>query len=143
MKMKQKNQLIRTQKVKQNPSNQFINHFKFNKNIRQSFLFNFIFSHLNLNIDETASHFTQFSYGVFLLSLVAMFCFINVIGFLITYILIQQGDYENKYPKFKKIINYFKKSTLLYVAIEALLCLSCLILLVCFSFINVTSGINT
>jgi len=67
MKMKLKNQMIRTPKVKQNLSNQLINHFKFNKNIRitQSFLFSFIFSNLNLNIDESASNFTQFSYGVF------------------------------------------------------------------------------
>ena len=37
---------------------------------------------------------------------------------MMTYILIQQGDYEKKtqkYPKLRILINYFKKSTLNYV----------------------------
>jgi hypothetical protein len=44
-----------------------INHFKLNRNtkITQSFLFSFIFSHLNINVDETASYLTQISYGFF------------------------------------------------------------------------------
>jgi hypothetical protein len=45
-----------------------INHFKLNRNtkITQSFLFSFIFSHLNINVDETASYLTQISYGFFI-----------------------------------------------------------------------------
>ena len=51
-----------------------INHFKLNRNIQitQSFsLFSFILSQLNLNVDDTASSFTQISYG-FLSSLVVL-----------------------------------------------------------------------
>jgi len=76
------------------------------------------------------------------LSLVALICFINVLGFIITYFLIQQGNYENKYPKWSKIINYYKKSSLVYVSIEAFLCLICLLLLVFFSISLVYSGIK-
>jgi len=39
--------------------------------------------------------FNKYTYGVFILSIVGLFCFINVLGFLIYYIL----DFENKYPK--------------------------------------------
>jgi hypothetical protein len=123
-----------------------IKHFKLNRNIKitQSFsFFAFIFSQLNLNVDETASNLTQFSYGIFLLSLVALSCFLNVLGFMISYILIQQGNYEIKYPKLKKIIHYYQKSTLVYVSIEAFLCLICLILLVSYSFLLVYFGIKT
>lgn len=121
-----------------------INHFKLKRNIKitHSFLFGFIFSQLNINVDETASNLTQISYGFFLLSLVALICFINVLGFIITYFLIQQGNYENKYPKWSKIINYYKKSSLVYVSIEAFLCLICLLLLVFFSISLVYSGIK-
>jgi hypothetical protein len=145
--MKLKKQLTRIPIVIQQLSNHvflIINHFKLNRNIQitQS-LFGLILSQLNLNVDETASNLTQISYGFFLLSFVALFCFLNVLGFMVTYILIQKGNYEQKYPKLRKIINYYKKSTLLYVSIEAFLCLICLILLVFFSFLLVYSGIKT
>ena len=121
-----------------------MNHFKLNRNIQitQS-LFGLILSQLNLNVDDTASNLTQISYGVFLLSLVALICFLIVLGFILSYILIQQGNYEHKYPKLRKFINYYTKSTLVYVSIEAFLCLNCLILLVYFSFWLVYSGIQT
>lgn len=140
-------QMIRTQIVIQHLSNQvclMINHFKLNKNIKitQS-LFGLIMSQLNVNVDETASNLTQISYGFFLLSLVALFCFLNILGFMITYILIQKGNYEIKYPKLRKFINYYKKTSLIYVSVEVLLCLLCLILLVFFSFLFVYSGIKT
>jgi len=144
-----KKQLILMQMVIKQLSNHvflIINHFKLNRNIQrtQSFsLFAFILSQLNLNVDETATNLTQFSYGIFLLSLVALICFINVLGFMVTYIFIQKGNYEQKYPKLSKFINYYKKTTLIYVSIEAFLCLTCLILLVFFSFLFVYSGIKT
>ena len=142
-------QIIRSLMVIKQLSNHvllIINYFKLNRNIKitQSFsLFSLILSQLNLNVDDTASNLTQFSYGIFLLSLVALICFINVLGFMITYILIQKGNYEHKYPKLSKIINYYKKSTLIYVSVEAFLCLVCLLLLVLFSYLLVYSGIKT
>ena len=112
--------------------------------ITQSFsIFSLILSLLNLNVDDTASNLTQISYGYLLLSLVALICFINVLGFMITYILIQKGNYEQKYPKLRKFINYYKNTTLLFVSIEAFLCLICLLLMVFFSFLLVYSGIKT
>jgi len=146
--MKQTKQMSRIPIVIQHLSNQVIlmkTLFKFKKNkIRHSFsLFGFILSQFNLNVDDAASNFTQVSYGFLLLSLIALICFLNVIGYLITYILIQKGNYENKYPRLGKFINYYKKSTLLYVSVEAFLCLICLILMVFFSFLFVYSGIKT
>ena len=106
----------------------------------KSFSLPVIFSFLDIKISDNASTFTQYSYSVFILSIVGLFCFLNILGFLVTYILIQQGDYEKKYPKLKKIINYYKKSTLVYAIIETLLCLTCFLLLIFFSFIAIRSG---
>jgi hypothetical protein len=106
-------------------------------NLSQSFSLAFILSYLDINIPDHASTLTHFSFSVFLLTLVALLCFINVLGFLIAYIIIQKGNYENKYPKLKKIISYYKKSTLFYVIIEALICLCCLLLLIFFSILYV------
>lgn len=138
-------QINRSLNVIQQLSNQKINQFKLNTNIKitQSFsLLGFVMSQLNLNVDETSSSFTQVFYGFLSLSLVALFCLINIVGFMITYILVQNGNYEIKYPKLKKFINYYKKSSLLYVSIEVLLCFLCLLALVYFSFLYVQSGIK-
>ena len=140
-------QMSRSQRVIQQLSNKIINLFKLNINrnikISQSFsLFSFILSQLNINVDDTASNFTQFSYGIFLLSFVSLICFINVLGFMITYILIQKGNYEQKYPKLSKIINFYKKTSLVYVSIEAFLCFISLLILVLYSFLIVYSGIK-
>lgn len=81
-----------------------------NKNsLIKSFSLPFILSNLNINVPENASSLTNVSYGVFLLSLIALFCFINIIGFFTVYILVLKGDYENKYPRFKRYINFYKK----------------------------------
>lgn len=106
-------------------------------NYSQSFSLPFILSYLDINIPENASTLTNYSFSVFLLSLIALLCFLNVLGFLVAYILIQKGDYENKYPKFKTIINYFKKTTIFYVIIEGLICLICLLMLIVFSILYV------
>ena len=138
-------QMNRSLNVIQQLSNQKINQFKLNTNIKitQSFsLLGFVMSQLNLNVDETSSNFTQVFYGFLSLSLVALFCLINIVGFLITYILIQNGNYEKKYPKLKNFINYYKKISLLYVSIEVLLCFLCLLALVYFSYLYVQSGIK-
>jgi heme/copper-type cytochrome/quinol oxidase subunit 2 len=68
IKIKIKTTMILTQKVIQHLSKKWMNHFKLNKNIQitQSFsLLGFILSQLNLNVDDTASHLTQISYGFF------------------------------------------------------------------------------
>ena len=115
-----------------------INNIKKKKdnNYRSSWLFPIIFS----KIDEYNN--PDISYGVFLLSIIALICFINVIGFMIAYFFIQNKDYETKYPKLKKIINYYKKTTLVYAIIEGLLCFICLFILSLFSFLHIISVNN-
>jgi hypothetical protein len=43
---------------------------------------------------------------------------------------------ENKYPRFKRIINYYKKSSLIIIIIEFTLGLSCLLMLFILSLIE-------
>ena len=105
-----------------------------------SFSLPLILSYLDINIPEGSSSITNLSYAVFLLSLIGLFCFINVIFFLLVYIIIQKGNYENKYPKLKFLINIYKKNTLIYVAIEAFLCLICFLILIFYSFVFIYSA---
>jgi hypothetical protein len=104
-------------------------------NFKHLFSFPFIFYNLNVNVDESDPIITQFAYGVFLISLVAFFCFINIAGYVIVIYLIQKSDYGKKYPKFARLINYYKNINLIFLSIEILLCFICLILLIFFSLL--------
>jgi hypothetical protein len=111
-----------------------------NQNYKASWILPFLLS--NLGIEESGGSNLDISYGVFLLSLIALICFINVLGFMSAHIFIQKKDYETKYPKIKKIINYYKNSSLLYAILEALLCFTCLFILIIFSFLHIISVNN-
>nr|YP_010990970.1 hypothetical protein UYP79_mgp001 [Pappia fissilis]WOX61243.1 hypothetical protein [Pappia fissilis] len=117
--------------------------FKIKNKINLSYSFSLTFILSNLDIDVTNSDIAlQAFYGVFLLSLIAFVCFINIIGYIIVYIYIDKMNYEIKYPKLIRYINYYKKSSLVYIAIDVFFCFICLLLLVIFSLLIVYSGIN-
>nr|UZS77748.1 hypothetical protein [Lentinula edodes]UZS77798.1 hypothetical protein [Lentinula edodes]UZS77848.1 hypothetical protein [Lentinula edodes]UZS77898.1 hypothetical protein [Lentinula edodes]UZS77948.1 hypothetical protein [Lentinula edodes] len=102
---------------------------------KMSFTFAWILSFFDININNDSSILIQYSYTTFILNLIALLCFINVIGYLITYLLINNNDYETKYPRFKRLIIYFKKKSYIFLAMEIILCLLCLITIIVFSFI--------
>jgi hypothetical protein len=104
-------------------------------NIKYLFSIPFILTNLDINVNDSVPIISPLAYGVFLLSLVALLCFINILGYILSYYLIQKGNYEIKYPKIKILISYFKRVSLIYLIIEGLLCLTCLILLIIFSIL--------
>lgn len=104
-------------------------------NIKHSFLFGWIINNLDINVSNSDPDITQLVYGVFLLSLIAFLCFINILGYLIAYYLLQRGNYGEKYPKLAGLINYYKKINSVFLVIEVMLCLISLFILVLFSFL--------
>lgn len=106
-------------------------------NFKYLFSFPFVLSNLDINVNNSDPVITQLAYGVFLLSLVALFCLINILGYIISYYIIQKGNYEfiKNYPNLKRMINYFERVSLVYLLIEGLLCFLCLILLIMFSIL--------
>ena len=48
-----------------------------------SFMLPLILSKLDLNVNDSHSNITHLSYGVFLITLVALLCLINIIGYII------------------------------------------------------------
>jgi hypothetical protein len=65
-------------------------------NVSYSFNLAFILSKLDIDISDADSTLTHVSYGVLLLSLIALLCFINIIGYMIVYVILQKGNYEEK-----------------------------------------------
>jgi hypothetical protein len=104
-------------------------------NLKHSFLFSWILTNLDINVNSSDSDISQLAYGVFLLSLIAFLCFLNILGNLLAYYLIKKGNYEEKYPKLAGFVNYYKKVNLVFLIIEVILCLTCLSILVLFSFL--------
>jgi len=104
-----------------------------------SFSFPLILSKLDIQLDDTDSTLIHYSYAIFVLSMIGLLCFINIIGYMIVYIIIQKGDYEakikEKYPRLSKYITYYKNSNLVYAGIEVLTCLVCLLIIVSSSFL--------
>ena len=70
------------------------------------------------------------SVSVLIISLIALLAFINILGYFLSLQLVQRYDISNKYPKLKFLINYYEKSTLIFIFIETLFCLLCLLLLI-------------
>lgn len=118
------------------------NMFFKNLRVRQAFLFPFILESLNLpgsaplrrqaGSDGNLSPNKKFALGICLLSLVCLFSFINVVGYLSFIILINKYDIESKFPRLKIIIKYYKKTSLFFVVLEGLMCLIFLLLIVIF-----------
>ena len=100
-------------------------------NYQYSFILPFILSHIP-EISENSRSIIQINYGILLISILALYCFLNIIFYLITYILIDKGGYENKYPKLKRIINYYKNINLIFIIIDIIICFICLLILTIF-----------
>ena len=47
----------------------------------------------NIKLNENVSSVTEVSYAVFVLSLIALLCFINIIFYILSYILLTKGNY--------------------------------------------------
>ena len=108
-----------------------INKFKVsNFKFRQAFLFSFILNGLNIDLPDDASHTVKFAFGIFLLSLVCLFNFINVVGYLTSIYLINKYNIEERYPKYSKLIRYFEKSRIFFVTIEIFICFFCIFMVI-------------
>ena len=109
------------------------------KNNTHSFIIPFILNKLDITLPEGSEKLTQYSFGVFILSLIAFMSFINVIGYFFTLYLVHRYDIVTKFPKLKKIKNYFEKSSLFLIIIECLFCVVCLLILMVTSFFYLKS----
>src|SRR2546429_7916713 len=94
---------------------------KFKSCIKQSFIFGIILDKLNINDNVLQSsgdnYHYNFALGIFILSLICLLNFINVVGYLSSIYLINKYDIDTKYPKLKKIIKFYENSSLIFVII--------------------------
>lgn len=108
--------------------------FYYNQHYKSSFFIPFIFNQLGKELPTDNAAIVNYSFNLFILSLIALVCFINVVGYFLSFYLINKYDITNKYPKYIKLINYYEKSTLIFIILESLICLLCLIFMVIINF---------
>jgi hypothetical protein len=109
---------------------------------RYSYMFPLIMSRLDINQIMDSNSLTQVFFAIFVLSLIALLCFLNIVFNMLVYYIIQKGNYEEKYPRLKPFINFYKNTNIIYMSIEIFICLICLLALVVFSLLYVYSGIT-
>ena len=76
---------------------------------------------INLNIDDTSSPLVLFALSVLLLSLVAMWCFITIVLYLVFLYLMENKlllEKVSKYSIIVKFISLYKKTRLIYLFVE-------------------------
>ena len=96
-----------------------------NLNYNKSFFLPIILNYLNIEIPDDALPIINFSFGIFLLAIIALLCFLNVVGYLSAIILLNKykDNIEIKYPRLKKFLLYFENTSLVYVLIDGILCI--------------------
>jgi len=85
---------------------------------------------LNLSINEESSPIVLFSLSILILSLVSLFCILNIVLYLcILYVSDNKVllDKISKYYLILYLFNLYKKSRLVYLVIEFILLLVCII----------------
>lgn len=64
----------------------------------------------NPNVTPEAEPLISYSFSMFILSLLVLVCFINIIGYIISIYLIEKYDVENKFPYFKRYIKFYSST---------------------------------
>lgn len=71
-------------------------------------------------VPENITDFQLFLCSLIVLALVALWCFVDIIGSLFSLYLIKYTDIEKKYPKLKNIIKYYGNINYMYILYQAL-----------------------
>lgn len=98
-------------------------------------MFKYIIYYFDLKLPEGLEPVAQLGFNVGLVSLSALFCFINVFGYLISIYLVKYYDVEKKYPKFRKWFNYFNKTSIFFLIVESIIGFGSLIGLIYLGFL--------
>jgi hypothetical protein len=94
----------------------------------------YILYFFNIELPEDANPYTEIAFNTAIICLIVLLCFINVFGYLIAINLVKYYDIENKFPKFKWLINYYIRFTVINIVIEAIIGFGSLIVLIILGF---------
>jgi hypothetical protein len=77
------------------------------------------------------------------LSLIALLCFINVLGYFLSLYILDKYNIETRFPKLSKIKTYYKNTTLIFIIYESLFCIFCLLFLIISAYLYLKTVLVT
>jgi hypothetical protein len=103
---------------------------EYDQQYKSSYLFPFIISIFGKNISNESEPIIVYSFSMFTLSFIVFICFINIFGYILSLYLISKYDIEIKFPKLKRIIKYYEKSSIIFIILEAIIGFTTLIFII-------------
>ena len=82
---------------------------------------------------DLPNSFIKFLYSFLILFILLLYSVIQVSGYLLSIYIIKNYNLEEKYPKFKKILNYFQKISIFTIILDVIFII--FILLMCIGVI--------
>lgn len=80
------------------------------------------FINLGDNINpETLDGFNKLLLGILIISIILLWCFISIVGYLLTLYILKYTKLEEKYPKLKPFIVYFQNTNYVLIVIEIII----------------------
>ena len=79
---------------------------------------------------DNLTDFQQFLFWILVLAILALWCFIDIIGYLITSYLVKYTEVEKKYPKLSHIIKYYENTSIIFLVIEIIFVILTLIIVI-------------
>ena len=105
-------------------------------NYKFAFIFPFIISQFDHNNLNKAEPIIAFTFNMFILNLSCLFCFINIAGYLLSLYLIDKykDQLDIKFPRLKRIINFYSKTKLFWLKFEIIVAFITLLVMLIANF---------
>ena len=94
----------------------------------------FILAKFNPNITPETEPIISYSFSMFVLSLLVLICFFNVIGYILSIHLITKYNVEDKFPYFKRYIKFYSSTSQFFLVFEIITAFVFLIFIVIINF---------
>jgi hypothetical protein len=98
-----------------------------------------ILAKFNPHITPETEPIISYSFSMFILSLLVLICFFNIIGYIISIHLITKYNIENKFPYFKRYIKFYSSTNHWLLVLEIVIAFFFLICIVILNFFLFTT----
>jgi hypothetical protein len=91
------------------------------KNNKLNNLYFALFPFINVDIfnaPTNISGFTKIVFGLLIFNIILLYCIVNIVAYFGIIYIIEHTDLEQKYPKFRPIIKYYKNTSIIFLIIE-------------------------
>ena len=106
---------------------------------QDAYIIPFIFTNLNPNVSRATEPLVSYAFSMFMLNLIILICFVNIVGYILSIYLVNKYDIEIKFPKFKRYINFYKSISKFWLILEIIIAFTILIFIILLNLFLFTS----